>query len=295
MEKLDLDIHNYDLNDIINLFGISKRITDEDLKMAKNKMLKTHPDKSGLDPIFFTFYNKAYKILYQVWEFNQKGNTKKSEYSYDDYDTHKQEILNKWIKDNNFDNTKSFNEWFNKEFDNAHIYNDKERKGYEDWLRNAPIENETVNDMRGMNIYIDKKKKELRELSLIEKREVEEIWNTNNISASDLSPDAPQCYDSDLFSQLSYQDLQKAHTESIIPITIDDYDNKQKFNNVNEFISFRNNQDIQPFQEGEKYLDNKRKKEEELSVRLAFNLAKQSEMAKQKNNLTLIPWLFPQK
>ena len=284
MEKLDLDIYNYDLNDIINLFGISKRITDEDLKMAKNKMLKTHPDKSGLDPIFFTFYNKAYKILYQVWEFNQKGNTKKSEYSYDDYDTHKQEILNKWIKDNKFENTKSFNEWFNKEFDNAHIYNDKERKGYEDWLRNAPIENEKVNDMRGMNMYIDKKKKELRELSLVEKREVEEIWNTNNISASDLSPDAPQCYDSDLFSQLSYQDLQKAHTESIIPITIEDYENKQKFNNVNEFISFRNNQDIQPFQEGEKYLDNKKKKEEELSVRLAFNLAKQSEIAKQKNN-----------
>jgi hypothetical protein len=284
MEKLDLDIHNYDLNDIINLFGISKRITDEDLKIAKNKMLKTHPDKSGLDPIFFTFYNKAYKILYQVWEFNQKGNTKKSEYSYDDYDTHKEEILNKWMKDNKFENTKSFNEWFNKEFDNAHIYNDKERKGYEDWLRNSPIENETVNDMRGMNMYIDKKKKELRELSLIERREVEEIWNTNNISASDLSPDAPQCYDSDLFSQLSYQDLQKAHTESIIPITIEDYENKQKFNNVNEFISFRNNQDIQPFQEGEKYLDNKRKKEEELSVRLAFNLAKQSEIAKQKNN-----------
>jgi hypothetical protein len=284
MEKLDLDIHNYDLNDIINLFGISKRITDEDLKIAKNKMLKTHPDKSGLDPIFFTFYNKAYKILYQVWEFNQKGNTKKSEYSYDDYDTHKQEILNKWMKDNKFENTKSFNEWFNKEFDNAHIYNDKERKGYEDWLRNSPIENEKVNDMKGMNMYIDKKKRELRNLSLIERKEVEEIWNTNNISASELSPDAPQCYDSDLFSQLSYQDLQKAHTESIIPITIEDYENKQKFNNVNEFISFRNNQDIQPFQEGEKYLDNKRKKEEELSVRLAFNLAKQSEIAKQKNN-----------
>ena len=284
MEKLDLDIHNYDLNDIINLFGISKRITNEDLKIAKNKMLKTHPDKSGLDPIFFTFYNKAYKILYQVWEFNQKGNTKKSEYSHDDYDTHKQEILNKWMKDNKFENKKSFNDWFNKEFDNAHIYNDKERKGYENWLRNAPIDNEKVNDMRGMNLYIDKKKKELRELSLIEKREVEEIWNTNNISASDLSPDAPQCYDSGLFSQLSYQDLQKAHTESIIPITIEDYENKQKFNNVNEFISFRNNQDIQPFQEGDKYLDNKRKKEEELSVRLAFNLAKQSEIAKQKNN-----------
>jgi hypothetical protein len=68
-----------------------------------------------------------------------------------------------------------------------------------------------------------------------------------------------------------------------------EYDNnkktfQKKFNNVNDFISFRNNQDIQPFKEGEKYLDNKRKREEELSVRLAFNLAKQSEIAKQKNN-----------
>ena len=38
METIDLDINNYDLNDIINLFGITNSITDAELKYAKNKI-----------------------------------------------------------------------------------------------------------------------------------------------------------------------------------------------------------------------------------------------------------------
>jgi hypothetical protein len=136
-----------------------------------------------------------------------------------------------------------------------------------------------------MNYLIDERKKKLRELSLINKKDVEDIWNTNKISASDLSMDAPSNYDSGMFSSLSYQDLQKAHTETIIPITLEDYENKQKFNNVNEFISFRNSQDMNPILEGEKILIEKQKKEENMSVRLAFNLAKQTEQSKKNNEL----------
>jgi hypothetical protein len=285
METIDLDINNYDLNDIINLFGITNSITDTELKYAKNKMLKIHPDKSGLHPKFFRFYNEAYKMLYLIWEFKQKGNTKNSEYSYQEFDLHKNEMLNKWMKDNNFEN-KTFNDWFNKEFDNYYIHNEKEEKGYETWLRTSPTENyEDVKDLRTMNYVIDEKKKRLRELSLIQKKEVEDIWNVSKINATNLSPEAPDCYDSDLFSSLSYQDLQKAHTESIIPITIEDYENKQKFENVNEFISFRNNQNIQPMLEGEQYLNEQKRKEEETSIRVAFHLAKQTEQVKQNNEL----------
>jgi len=86
---------NYD--DIINLFGITNSITDTELKYAKNKMLKIHPDKSGLHPKFFRFYNEAYKMLYLIWEFKQKGNTKNSEYSYQEFDLHKNEIRHKNI------------------------------------------------------------------------------------------------------------------------------------------------------------------------------------------------------
>ena len=282
METIDLDINNYDLNDIINLFGITNSITDTELKNAKNKMLKIHPDKSGLHPKFFRFYNEAYKMLYLIWEFKQKGNTKNSEYSYQEFDLHKNEMLNKWIKENNFEN-KTFNDWFNKEFDNYYI---KEEKGYEEWLRNSPTENyESVKDLKTMNYVIDEKKKRLRELSLIQKKEVEDIWNVSKINATNLSPEAPDCYDSDLFSSLCYQDLQKAHTETIIPITIEDYENKQKFENVNECIYFRNNQDIQPMLEGEQFLNEQKRKQEEMSIRVAFHLAKQTELSKQNNEI----------
>ena len=265
METIDLDINNYDLDDIIRLFGITNRITDDELRYAKNKMLKTHPDKSRLDPKFFRFYNEAYKMLHLIWEFKQKGNTKNSEYSYQEFDLHK-------------------NEMFNKEFNNYYVHNEKEEKGYETWLRTSSTENyEDVKDLKTMNYVIDEKKKRLRELSLIQKKEVEDIWNVSKINATNLSPEAPDCYDSDLFSSLSYQDLQKAHTESIIPITIEDYENKQKFENVNDFISFRNNQNIQPMLEGEQYLNEQKRKEEEMSIRVAFHLAKQTELSKQNN------------
>jgi hypothetical protein len=100
-----------------------------------------------------------------------------------------------------------------------------------------------------------------------------------------LSNDAPQTYDSGLFSGLGFQDLYKAHTETVIPVTEEDYENKQKFRSVNEYQSYRNNQDTKPLSEQQamQYLNQKNEKEEEKAVRRAYELAKQTELAKQKN------------
>ena len=64
---------------------------------------------------------------------------------------------------------------------------------------------------------------------------------------------------------------------------MEDYENKQKFESVNEFIHFRNKQDIEPMLEGEQYLNEQKRKEEEMSIRVAFHLAKQTELSKQNN------------
>ena len=72
METLDLEIENYELQDIVNLFHINIPFQEEDLKKAKKLVLKTHPDKSGLKPEIFLFYSKAYKKLYSIWEFTNK-------------------------------------------------------------------------------------------------------------------------------------------------------------------------------------------------------------------------------
>lgn len=59
MQNLDLNINNYNLDDILNLFQIKSDFGDDDLRNAKKLVLKTHPDKSGLSPEYFLFFFKS--------------------------------------------------------------------------------------------------------------------------------------------------------------------------------------------------------------------------------------------
>lgn len=287
--ELDLDINNYNLDDILNLFKIPTNFDEVDMKRAKQIVLKTHPDKSNLSPDYFRFYSKAYKMLYSVWDFRKRGdvdskNPKNTEYT-DFSDKEKNVLLDQFFESNEkFKNSNKFNDWFNKEFEKNKLSNEAEIKGYGDWLKTdediEPIKNIS---MATMKHEFDKKKSQAR--SLIIREDVQEIWSNNSISASELSNDSPETYDSGLFSGLSFQDLYKAHTETVIPVTEEDYEKKKKFGSVNEYMSYRNNQDTKPLSEQQalQYLNQKNEKEEEKSVRRAYELAKQTELAKQKN------------
>ena len=77
MSRLDLNIENYDIEDILNLFKISVDFDEEDIKNAKKIVLKTHPDKSGLHPDYFRFYSQAYKKIYFIWQFKSSSSKKK--------------------------------------------------------------------------------------------------------------------------------------------------------------------------------------------------------------------------
>jgi hypothetical protein len=103
--------------------------------------------------------------------------------------------------------------------------------------------------------------------------------------SSILSMDTPSDYDSDLFSSLPYQDLKKAHEESVIPVTDEDYRNKPKFKSVNELMQYRGTQDTKPLSESQakEFLEYRRKKDEEVSTKRAFDLANQTEKAATKN------------
>ena len=56
MESVDLDIDNYELDDILNLFQLSDNFDVEELKKAKRIVKETHPDKSKLNPEIFIFF-----------------------------------------------------------------------------------------------------------------------------------------------------------------------------------------------------------------------------------------------
>lgn len=290
MNSVDLDINNYNLQDILSLFKIPVNFDEHDMKRAKQIVLKTHPDKSKLSADYFLFYSKAYKMLYSVWEFKKRGdvdnkNPKNTEYSsYTDED--KSVLLDQFFESNEkFKKSNNFNRWFNEQFERNKLSNEYEEKGYGDWLKTDDDLEEPANNvsMATMKQEFDKKKERAR--SLIVREDVEEIWSNNSISSSELSNDAPGTYDSGLFSGLGFQDLYKAHTETVIPVTEEDYEQKQKFGSVNEYMSYRNSQDTKPLseQQAEQYLKQRNEKDEEKAVRRAYELAKQTEMAKQKN------------
>ncbi len=59
MDNIDLNLENYNLTDLLNLFKLDIYFKEEDLKTAKTMALKTHPDKSRLDQKFFVFFMRA--------------------------------------------------------------------------------------------------------------------------------------------------------------------------------------------------------------------------------------------
>ena len=292
-KKVDLDIDNYNLEDVLNLFKIPMDFNETDLKRAKQVVLKTHPDKSQLDPEYFRFYSKAYKMLFTIWEFRKRGdvdnNNKNTEYSIDDIDTdngfddeNKRVLLDNFFEKNGkFKTNRDFNKWFNKEFDKNKIQNDAEQKGSDE---DGPSTNLGNVSMATMSEEFEKKKSQMR--ALVKREEIMELNSRGQAQACDLSTDAPGSFNSDIFSSLPYQDLHQAHTESVIPVNHEDFENRQQFKNVNEFITYRDKQDTKPLSEIQalEYLNNKGKKDEEMAVSRAYQLAKQTEQAKQKNN-----------
>ena len=72
MDDFDLNIDNYDLEDILNLFHLDYKFEKEKMKNAKLMALKTHPDKSGLPKEVFLFFMKAYKMIESIYEFKMK-------------------------------------------------------------------------------------------------------------------------------------------------------------------------------------------------------------------------------
>jgi hypothetical protein len=293
--SVDLDINNYNLEDILKLFKIPINFDEQDLKRSKQVVLKTHPDKSGLDSKYFLFYSKAYKMLYSLWEFRKKGDVNKNitETDYENVDKFSEEdkkkILDNLFKSDNtktkFKTSKDFNNWFNEQFEKNKMYNENEESGYGDWLKtNEGLDEINPNvSAATMKDEFDKKKSSIR--ALVVKKEVSELNSWNTINASELTREGPGEFSSDLFSRLPFQDLQRAHTETVIPVTDEDYDNVPKFKNVNEYLNHRNKVDIKPLteQQSQQYLNQQNDRESEKAVRRAYELAKQSEIAKQKS------------
>jgi hypothetical protein len=367
MESLDLNIDNYNLPDILALFGLPTLFNQDDLKGAKLAVLKTHPDKSNLPKEYFLFFTKAYRIIHQIYTIrhpaiNEHYTTHvertprtsavpsvrcvakdtpympidggmaataaaaaKSVVDYgrlmrsegyrseadDEYSQGTHERMKRRLDEmmgsagtgtgggraaSEPAKVKEFNQWFNQKFEQYRLKDDEAETGYDAWFRDTGDTDAAIADNNAdvddSGSWADKvarlnqKKQELRnKYALVERTELEYAGGSSAGGGYDLTRERPQEYSSGIFGNLRYEDLKKAHTETVIPVTEEDYYKTKRFNNINELQTFRDQSRRDSYKQTSKaeqehiYQQSKMRQEEE-DTRRAFILAKQDEISR---------------
>ena len=293
---LDLDIRNYELRDILNLFKLPSVFTESHMREAKLMVMRTHPDKSGLDKEYFLFFSKAYKILHEVYQV-RAGLSRQKDAKYDDV---KEDIDAR--RNANSDklkrmNADEFNRWFNQTFEQNKLHDEEQDSGYGDWLKNnEDNEDNEANEYKDLDEgaswaqrmeQLERRKTKLREQALVVRSEVQ-TFDSFNSAGYGLSRECPEEHSSGLnfgsSSSLAYEDLKKAHTETVIPVTHEDYEAVRKYKNMNELQMSRDiDRRTFNYTETATIMNRSQQLQMEDDMRRAFKLAQQDEVVRDLN------------
>lgn len=278
MNELDLNINHYSLPELLNLFHLQYNFTEFDLKKAYKKVLMTHPDKSKLDKKYFLFFSHAFKIIKELYD-----NTNKKEKCIErkKYEPN----VNEYIDTSQIDK-RQFNRKFNELFEKVKIYDNEYDEGYEEWMKsNKDIENINVSN-NSMNEAFDKLKQNKRENALIKKNELQEIQYNSSCNQTNLIREKPQEYSSDLFSKLKYEDVKKAHTENVIPVTEEDYYTRHNFTNINDLTKHRKDNEIIPSErKTNEMFETQKELEYQTNIQRNYKLMKQMEEIEKSHSI----------
>jgi hypothetical protein len=277
----DLDIENYELEDILNLFKLQYNFVEADLKKAYRIALKLHPDKSKLSVDYFRFYMKAYKIVEKVFYFRQqrKKSMHDTIYNANETDTPADKAI--LLHSLNGKSVQEFNQWFNKMFEKVKVKDEEDDTGYSSWIKNNKMnENNEKVALSDFGKVFEAKKTECK--ALVNHLGVKEMGENGGYN---LVREKVNNYSSGLFSKLPYEDFKKAHTETVIPVTHQDFLKKEKFNSLDTFKKHRDSQDVVPLslQQSQQYLAEREKNEGQIHSRRAFKIVKRDEELEKSN------------
>lgn len=300
MNDLDLDINNYDIDELLSLFNLERDFNEKQLKGARAIVLKLHPDKSKLDSKYFLFYSTAYKSVCNMWMFRMKTERKFTQeetvYISDTGDIDVEErktLLKRMFSDNQeLKKVENFNNWFNKEFEKAKIHDETE-DGYEDWLRSNDDEDETSQDGRMTmgqmkHAFAEKKRQLCSDVVLHKDIEGYDNGSVSGLGSNILSEKGS--FDSNTFGERSgsgigFQDLRKAHTETIIPVDEQLLEGRPQINSVTQMNEYRQSQNLYvPAGEHERIHAKNMKSEDEAATNRAFRLEQQTREVEDKTN-----------
>lgn len=252
----NLDIHMYSLKELLGLFNTDYNITIEDLKRAKKQVLMTHPDKSKLPAEYFLFYKKAFDIVVNFYN-NQNKQSQNITAENTTYvptaisDTNKS-TSKQIVTAINKLNKEEFQDKFNKLFETNMVKNPNNTRN--EWFtKDEPIyENSDNVNSKNMGQIFDKIKD--KQSGMVKYKGVENLV-VNSGSGSNLydEDDNDDTYvTSDPFSKLKFDDLRKVHKdETVLSVSERDYNKVKKYSSVDHFMRERGNQSLTPLEKQE--------------------------------------------
>lgn len=281
MDTLDLNISNYSLDELLNIFKLPLYYTSEDLRKAKQIVLRMHPDKCGHKKEYFLFFSAAYKLLFKVYEFRhriQQDTNVPSNYHTQHIDDDRDHSMI-W---ETFAKQPDFNAKFNQLFEET-IETSLVEDGYGEWFKDVEdLPDGTVRNVHDMNEYIYNKKRNIRDLMVYQG--VSEVSYGN---AGTNIGNHNETYQSELFSGLPYNDLKQVYTETVIPVTDDDFTEDKKRMSHLSLFDINRERDLQiqhDFDNAnhETQLKQMYERDMENNTQRAFTLLKQDECMRNK-------------
>ena len=255
VQKYNLDIHMYSFRELLELFQLDYNFSVDDLKKAKVRVLKMHPDKSRLPSEYFLFYKKAYELVHNYFIETQKTSkevpTDEIVYQASSvYDNKEQQSksLEKRVSEavRKMDKTE-FQANFNKVFDAtmARPMNNERNEWFKSETPIYEMEEGLTKDSMGRALDVIKQ----QSAAMIVKQDVRD-FHLSSSGANLYDDDTPGEYVTcDPFSKLKFDDLRKVHKDqTVLAVSERDFDKMQKYGSVDEFNKFRGMQDLTPLE-----------------------------------------------
>jgi hypothetical protein len=251
----NLNIQNYSLDELLGLFDLdSYELTVEDMKRAKKKVLMLHPDKSRLDSQYFLFYKKAFEVVVQFYE-NQNRQTREVTVENAQYNTMDNEhskttatTINKTVQKMG---AEGFHNKFNQLFEQNQMV-DRPDPSKNAWFSQ---ENASFNLPQGnvstknMGQAFDSIKQQSS--GLVKYQGVQDLCSASGAGSSSLygGEDDGSYVSSDPFSKLKFDDLRKVHKdETVFAVSEADFQKMQTYGSVEEFNRARSQYSYDPME-----------------------------------------------
>jgi len=294
----NLNIQSYSLEEVLGLFDLKYKITLDDLKRAKKKVLMLHPDKSKLAADYFLFYKKALDIVVRFYENQNRQNAaispEKTQYVAENVPKSMSKQINKVIDSMGAD---GFQSKFNELFENNMTRKPNQEKNA--WFQNDDPTYQIDSNVSASNMGQVLETIKQKNQGLVKYSGVTHLYSGGG-PGTNFYEDAEDEHDdsyvtSDPFSKLKYDDLRKVHKDqTVFAVSESDYRKIPQYSSVDHFVRERGRQNNQPMDktQAEQILANQEREMQEKMMQRQYQSNLRSMEYAEKNKSVLSSFLY---